>query len=175
MHVTILVIKSPPTQNFPLIKSTPKSKSSIYLCFIPPSQPSGPPCAINATSLNARTLEQANSARASSTAQSSKPTVNKPRSEKKHVISQRSPQTLQSSAVGLSKLMKNAGYVDRVPGMTVAVPLSANRRDAIEPNQQECAPASQHSSNGRWNTAQGVLHAKALMSKAASSHSSQSR
>ena len=39
-HMTILVIKSPPTQNFPVIKSPPKSRSCIYLCFIPPPQPS---------------------------------------------------------------------------------------------------------------------------------------
>ena len=38
--MTILVIKSPPTQNFPAIKSPPKSRSCIYLCFIPSPQPS---------------------------------------------------------------------------------------------------------------------------------------
>ena len=37
--MTILVLKSPPTQNFPVIKSPPKSKSCIYLYFIPPPQP----------------------------------------------------------------------------------------------------------------------------------------
>ena len=39
-HMTIPVIKSPSTPNFPVIKSPPKSKSCIYLYFIPPPQPS---------------------------------------------------------------------------------------------------------------------------------------
>ena len=38
--MTILVIKSPPTQNLPVIKSPPQSKSSIYLYLTPPPQPS---------------------------------------------------------------------------------------------------------------------------------------
>ena len=38
--MTIHIIKSPSTQHFPVIKSPPKTKSSIYLYFIPPPQPS---------------------------------------------------------------------------------------------------------------------------------------
>ena len=37
-HMTIHVIKSPSTQNFPVIKSPPKTNSSIYLYFTPPPQ-----------------------------------------------------------------------------------------------------------------------------------------
>eukprot|EP01048_Picozoa_sp_COSAG05_P008760 COSAG05_NODE_685_length_7933_cov_622.457110_1_plen_39_part_10 len=33
-HMTILVIKSPPTPNFPVIKITPFLQMSIYLPFL---------------------------------------------------------------------------------------------------------------------------------------------